>query len=168
MRAEIYRRERVIKVMAIVECTCMCIFIHVSTHVDVYLKIHISTLGWHAETYRWERVIKVFPAGTAGKASRGPELEYKSATEMHIGDPVKINVQGTAGVGNLRVCGFVCSCVCLSICLSVSVSVSVSQFVGVSAPVCLSVHLSVCLSVCLSASVSVSDSHFGDPVKMIC
>jgi hypothetical protein len=52
--------------------------------------------------YRWERLLKVFPAGTGGKASRGPELEYKSATNLVMGDPVKINVQG-AGMGRLQV-----------------------------------------------------------------
>jgi len=58
--------------------------------------------------YRWERLVKVFPPGTAGKASRGPELEYRAmstanAAAPSFGDPVKINVKGTAGVGRLQI-----------------------------------------------------------------
>ena len=55
--------------------------------------------------YRWERLLKVFPPGTAGKASRGPELEYRAmnAAQGVMGDPVKINVKGTAGMGRLQI-----------------------------------------------------------------
>ena len=42
LHAEIYRWERVIK-EAIVVCTCRRIFIHISTHIDVYLNTHITT-----------------------------------------------------------------------------------------------------------------------------
>ena len=58
--------------------------------------------------YRWERVCKVFPPGSApGSASRGPELEFRCASDERFGDPVKVNVRGQ-GQGRLQILrGFV-------------------------------------------------------------
>lgn len=53
--------------------------------------------------YRWERVCKVFPPGSApGSASRGPELEFRSASNERFGDPVKVNVKGQGRLQILR------------------------------------------------------------------
>ena len=47
--------------------------------------------------YRWLRLKKVFPAGTGSKASRGPELEYKTANAEMYGDLIKLAVSGGKG-----------------------------------------------------------------------
>jgi hypothetical protein len=47
--------------------------------------------------FRWGSLTKVFPAGTAGKASRGPELEYRSANQVEYGDVIKIIIKGGGG-----------------------------------------------------------------------
>ena len=54
--------------------------------------------------FRWERVCKVFPPGSApGSASRGPELEFHCASAQTYGDPVKVNAKGYPGGGRQQI-----------------------------------------------------------------